>query len=84
MFAFLALSVLATLSYGLPITPTATTGSVSGTMSSAPSQATASSSALGRGSNGTVAAAWFEGWSSTFNASSIPWDKYTHVTYSFA
>ena len=32
----------------------------------------------------TVAAAWFEGWSSNFTVSDVPWEKYTHVTYSFA
>jgi hypothetical protein len=38
----------------------------------------------GPSGNATVAAAWFEGWSSSFPPSSVPWDKYTHVTFSFA
>ena len=34
--------------------------------------------------NGTVAAAWFQGWSANYTAAQVPWSKYTHVTYSFA
>lgn len=34
--------------------------------------------------DGPVAAAWFQGWSSDYTVNNVPWDKYTHVTYSFA
>jgi chitinase len=34
--------------------------------------------------NSTVAAAWFEGWNANYTVANVSWDKYTHVTYSFA
>ncbi|PFH47381.1 glycoside hydrolase family 18 protein [Amanita thiersii Skay4041] len=50
----------------------------------------ASSSSPGQNSNSSnaacdvVASAWLPGWLSNFNLDSIPWNKYTHLTYSFA
>lgn len=32
----------------------------------------------------SVAAAWFEGWNANFTAADLSWERYTHVTYSFA
>ena len=46
-------------------------------------------SARGQGSNTSksslVSAAWYAGWhSGDFPLSAVSWDKYTHLTYSFA
>ncbi len=51
------------------------------------STATASSTATtSDASVDMVAGAWFAGWHATdgFAVSNVSWDKYTHMTYSFA
>lgn len=47
--------------------------------------ASAASGCNGDDSTGSVSSAWYAGWhSGDFSLGDVSWDKYTHLTYSFA